>query len=118
MEQSCELCFSGAKGRDLFDLALMKSNADVDESAVVNCFNEYLRQSNQHITRAMFEANLAEKAEDRVFRGDIVDEIYTLIEKGPVDILLTHDAPSGVLFPRHRQGHNWTRSLDRRVDCS
>ncbi len=35
------------------------------------------------------------------------EDIDTLIEAGHVDILLTHDAPAGVVFPRHRMGANW-----------
>jgi hypothetical protein len=30
-----------------------------------------------------------------------------LIAKNNVDVLLTHDAPAGVVFPRHWRGFNW-----------
>jgi hypothetical protein len=32
------------------------------------------------------------------------DEIDALVESGPLDILLVHDAPAGVRFERHRRG--------------
>jgi len=35
------------------------------------------------------------------------EDIDTLLREPRVDILLTHDAPTGVVFPRHRQGANW-----------
>jgi hypothetical protein len=35
------------------------------------------------------------------------EDIDALIDAGHVDILLTHDAPAGVVFPRHRMGANW-----------
>lgn len=35
------------------------------------------------------------------------EDVDVLLRAGPVDILLTHDAPAGVVFPRHRRGQNW-----------
>jgi predicted phosphohydrolase len=35
------------------------------------------------------------------------EDIDRLITAGPVDVLLTHDAPAGVVFERHRRGLNW-----------
>jgi predicted phosphohydrolase len=35
------------------------------------------------------------------------EDIGNLIAAGPVDVLLTHDAPAGVMFERHRRGLNW-----------
>jgi len=43
------------------------------------------------------------------------EDIDKLIATGPVDVLLTHDAPAGVVFERHRRGLNWpseTAGLD------
>ncbi len=43
------------------------------------------------------------------------DEIATLCGQLPIDILLTHDAPAGVRFDRHRQGSGYVseaRGLD------
>lgn len=36
------------------------------------------------------------------------DEIDTLIARGRVDVLLVHDAPTGVVFERHRRGAGWS----------
>ncbi len=36
------------------------------------------------------------------------DEIDTLIASGPIDIVLTHDAPAGVRFEGHRRGPDYT----------
>ncbi len=35
------------------------------------------------------------------------EDIDRLIGAGHVDVLLTRDAPSGFVFPRHRRGLNW-----------
>jgi len=35
------------------------------------------------------------------------EDVDRLIGAGRVDVLLTHDAPAGVVFPRHRMGANW-----------
>ena len=36
------------------------------------------------------------------------EDIDSLIAAGSVDVLLTHDAPAGVVFERHRRGPNWS----------
>lgn len=36
------------------------------------------------------------------------DEIDALIARGKVDVLLVHDAPTGVVFERHRRGAGWS----------
>jgi len=35
------------------------------------------------------------------------EDIDALLGRQRVDVLLTHDAPAGVVFPRHRRGLNW-----------
>ncbi|MBX3251749.1 MAG: metallophosphoesterase [Myxococcales bacterium] len=43
------------------------------------------------------------------------DEIERLAQVEGIDVVLTHDAPAGVTFPRHRQGDGWVsnaRGLD------
>jgi predicted phosphohydrolase len=35
------------------------------------------------------------------------EDIDTLLRVGRIDVLLTHDAPAGVVFERHRRGLNW-----------
>lgn len=60
------------KGRDLFDLWHALDRGLVNEDALVRCFDRYMREGGHAVTRAQFEANLAEKAGSREFRGDIV----------------------------------------------
>ncbi|MBX2798940.1 MAG: nucleotidyl transferase AbiEii/AbiGii toxin family protein [Myxococcales bacterium] len=59
------------KGRDLFDLWHALDRGLVDEGALVRCFDRYMREGGHSVTRAQFEANLADKAGRREFRGDI-----------------------------------------------
>lgn len=35
------------------------------------------------------------------------EDVASLVGVRGVDVLLTHDAPAGVVFPRHRRGLNW-----------
>jgi predicted nucleotidyltransferase component of viral defense system len=58
------------KGRDLFDLSVALE-LGVDPSAVVDIFRTYAQHGGHHITRALFEENLARKADQPAFRGDI-----------------------------------------------
>jgi len=60
------------KGRDLYDLWRALTDLDVDTEAVVSCFQAYMDRSSVAVTRAMYEANLAEKLASRVFRNDVV----------------------------------------------
>lgn len=59
------------KGRDLFDLwyALVHGGADAD--VLVACFERYMAEGRQPVTRAQFEANLHTKAGRKDFRGDM-----------------------------------------------
>ncbi|MBX7114290.1 MAG: nucleotidyl transferase AbiEii/AbiGii toxin family protein [Myxococcaceae bacterium] len=60
------------KGRDLFDLSEALARLDgLDPEKVVTCFNRYLENDGHRVTRAEFEANLAEKIDDRAFLADI-----------------------------------------------
>jgi predicted nucleotidyltransferase component of viral defense system len=60
------------KGRDLFDLAsALKTVPSLDASKVVECFRAYLSREGLSVSRAEFEANLARKAEDLAFTGDV-----------------------------------------------
>ncbi|MCC6811254.1 MAG: nucleotidyl transferase AbiEii/AbiGii toxin family protein [Deltaproteobacteria bacterium] len=59
------------KGRDLFDLwyALAKGGASAER--VVKCFDRYMREGGHQVSRAEFEANLARKLVDPLFRADM-----------------------------------------------
>jgi predicted nucleotidyltransferase component of viral defense system len=60
------------KGRDLFDLvSALKRVPSLDASKVVECFRGYLSREGLSVSRAEFEANLAGKAGDPAFTGDV-----------------------------------------------
>lgn len=60
------------KGRDLFDLAVaFRQLENLDAEKVVECFKEYVNHDGLSISRAEFEANLAQKLEDRAFSEDL-----------------------------------------------
>jgi predicted nucleotidyltransferase component of viral defense system len=58
------------KGRDLFDLWLALE-AGVDPSAVVDIFLIYMNRGGHHVTRALFEENLAGKGGLPAFSDDV-----------------------------------------------
>lgn len=59
------------KGRDLFDLWLALEQGVANPEALLGCFNHYMKEGGHTVTRAQFEQNLYEKANDPSFRGDI-----------------------------------------------
>lgn len=59
------------KGRDLFDLALALESDAADPDRVVAAFSKYMDHGGHHVTRALFEQNLAAKLRDRQFAADI-----------------------------------------------
>ena len=59
------------KGRDLFDLWFALDRGLLDPEAVVTRFRRYMDHGGTPVSRAEFEANLAEKASDPAFRSDI-----------------------------------------------
>lgn len=60
------------KGRDLFDLAVsLARHPKLDGGKTVDCFQQYMENSGAPVSRAEFEANLAEKLADPAFHGDI-----------------------------------------------
>ncbi len=60
------------KGRDLFDLAMaLKRLPTLDCDKIVECFEGYLAHEGARVSRAEFEANLAEKIADPAFVGDV-----------------------------------------------
>lgn len=63
--------FQRRKGRDLFDLWLALGTLDVDRDRVVSCFGRYLEHDGTHVSRALFEENLAGKVVSAAFLGDI-----------------------------------------------
>jgi hypothetical protein len=48
----------------------LKLFPDLNSAKILGCFYYYLKQENNHISRADFEANLARKINDRAFLND------------------------------------------------
>lgn len=59
------------KGRDLFDLWYAMKQGMVDPSRLLACFERYMAADERTVTRAQFEANLAEKRQHPGFREDV-----------------------------------------------
>ena len=58
------------KGRDLLDLAIALKNPAVDPARIIAAFSEYMDQGGHHITRELFEQNLAAKLDDPRFTAE------------------------------------------------
>jgi predicted nucleotidyltransferase component of viral defense system len=58
------------KGRDLFDVAIALSQG-ADPARLVSAFSRYMSEGGHHMTRALFEENLAAKMEAPRFLTDI-----------------------------------------------
>ena len=71
------------KGRDLFDLWLCLEHGLINPEAVVHCFQRYMELEPHPVTRAVFEKNLTEKAQDRGFLGDIGPLLASDIQYDP-----------------------------------
>jgi predicted nucleotidyltransferase component of viral defense system len=60
------------KGRDLFDLDTALERApELDIEGTIKCFDGYLQANGARVSRAEFEANVADKLSDRVFLEDM-----------------------------------------------
>lgn len=60
------------KGRDIFDIAVsMKHFPKLSKANVVKCFHQYMEHGGHRVSRAEYEANLAQKAGHPGFLGDI-----------------------------------------------
>jgi len=67
------------KGRDLFDLFHALTNLDLDTSALIKCYKEYMAFSvNRLPTKKQFLLNMEENMQDPVFEGDM----YSLLRPG------------------------------------
>jgi predicted nucleotidyltransferase component of viral defense system len=62
--------FQRKKGRDLFDLWVALEEG-IDPATVVDIFQVYVKEGGHHITRALFEENLAGKVHQSAFTGDV-----------------------------------------------
>lgn len=64
--------YQRSKGRDLYDLWLALTTLSIDEERVITCFVRYLEHGGAHISRAEYEANMAQKLVSADFRNDVV----------------------------------------------
>ncbi len=75
------------RGRDLFDLWEAKRRAHVDPARVVAACQAYLKAEGLQVTQAEFERNLAAKARDRAFLGDVRPMLAPWLEYDPLAAL-------------------------------
>ena len=60
------------KGRDLYDLSMaLNQFKNLDLPKTIHCFQKYMEHGKTPVSRALFEANLAQKLTDPAFKGDI-----------------------------------------------
>jgi predicted nucleotidyltransferase component of viral defense system len=59
------------KGRDLFDVWLALDQGHIDPATLLTCFERYMTEDGRTVTRAQFEANLAQKRKQPDFRDDV-----------------------------------------------
>jgi len=81
------------KGRDLFDLAIALENPSVDPARIVSAFLEYVNREDNHITRALFEKNIAAKLVASQFTSDITPLLasgYTWQIEKAAETISTH----------------------------
>ena len=77
------------KGRDLYDLWLALTTVDADSNRIAECFRSYMSHGGSSLSRAQFEANLANKLGSAAFLEDIrmlipPDVVYDLIAAAEV----------------------------------
>ena len=73
------------RGRDLFDLSeALARLSGLDPEKVVSCFMRYVEHEELAVSRAQFEANLAEKLKSDIFLDDIPPLISTGVPYDPV----------------------------------
>lgn len=75
------------RGRDLFDLWDGRTRGEVDPGKVVKAFGAYLDREGRRVTRAEFERNLAAKARDKAFLGEVRPMLAPGVEYDPLAAL-------------------------------
>ncbi|MGD9202855.1 MAG: nucleotidyl transferase AbiEii/AbiGii toxin family protein [Chitinispirillia bacterium] len=58
------------KGRDLFDLWLSITNADISCEKILHCFHVFINHVDCHVSKSEFMANMTQKMKDSGFRSD------------------------------------------------
>ena len=106
-------CYQRKKGRDLFDLAVsLARHPELDAGKTVNCFQRYMENMGAVVSRAEFEANLAEKLGDPAFHGDIAP-LLAMTEAGenPFDVAAAAEAVM-MKFIAQLPGEPWKGHLE------
>ena len=81
------------KGRDVFDLWHAFERGGVEAETVLRCFRAYMDHGGHGVSQAEFTANLDAKADDDVFREDIVPLLHP-------DMNFDHDMAVAVVRER------------------
>jgi predicted nucleotidyltransferase component of viral defense system len=96
------------KGRDLFDLSeAFNRLPGLDPEKIVTCFKRYMENDGRQVTRTQFEANLAEKTDDRAFLSDVLPLLALGVSFDPItaaervrDVLLSRLTDGGATKKR------------------
>ncbi len=75
------------RGRDLFDLWDARRRVQIDPGRVVSAFKIYLDQQGFTISRAEFERNLAQKAQNKAFLDDVKPMLAPGVTYDPIEAL-------------------------------
>lgn len=73
------------KGRDLFDLALGLAHGEASAEQIISAFERYMDFGGTPVTRAPFEASMADKLTDPAFLGDISSLLRTGLDHDPAE---------------------------------
>jgi predicted nucleotidyltransferase component of viral defense system len=73
------------KGRDLFDLDLGLDHPECDDDLLLEAFERYMTLDGTSVTRAQFEANVAEKIADAPFQTDVLPLLRTGVNHDPAE---------------------------------
>lgn len=73
-----KLCalYQRCKGRDLFDLWMVRKLKIVNADDIITIFNQFNQRTNNQISRAMFEQSLLQKRQ----RKDFINDANPLLE--------------------------------------
>lgn len=59
------------KGRDIFDLWHALTHGSASPERIITCFDRYMREGGQVVSRMLFEKNLQDKLANPLFRADL-----------------------------------------------
>ena len=96
------------KGRDLFDLDLAIGHPEFDADRLLEAFAAYMKWGDMRVTRAEFEAAMAEKMTDPRFLRDIPPLLRTGVAHEPAAASLRVHEPLASRLP----GDGWRGAAD------